>query len=191
MPCDGLSWARIEYVLLPVFVSAWQIECCGEPFAVDQVVRWQLLFTEAGRWHSEPTEHEVTLTGQAEPFEWEFVEHDRTDVRLRVGAAVLYWSAPEELVGAVTVTGTVQEDHHAGVPEDFPATTGRVRRIRVESRYFTEDPPRSREWVYAGPCASYRDVSTSPTRFDDLTVTRDGVRRRSETGVLVDLEVGD
>jgi hypothetical protein len=44
-----------------------------------------------------------------------------------------------QVAGAVTVTGTVQEDHHAGVPEDFPATTSRVRRIRVESRDFTEE----------------------------------------------------
>jgi hypothetical protein len=83
----------------------------------------------------------------------------------------------------------VHEDHHAGVPEDFPATTGRVRRIRVESRNVREDPPHSREWVYAGPSVSYRDVSTSPKWFGDLT--GDAVRRRSETGVLVDLEVGD
>jgi hypothetical protein len=149
------------------------------------------LFTEAGRWHSEPEpyEHEVTLTGEAEPFAWELREQDRTDIRLHVGAAMLYWSAPEEVVGAVTVTGSVQEDHHAGVPEDFPATTGRVQRMRVESRYFREDPPRSRECVYAGPSASYRDVSTSPTRFDDLTA--DAVRRRSEIGVPVDLEVDE
>jgi hypothetical protein len=187
MPCEGLSWARIENVLLPVFVASWQIECCGEPFALDQVVRWRLLFSEAGRWHSAPHEHEVTLTGQAEPFVWEFGEQDRTDVRLSVGSAVLYWSAPEVVAGAVSVTGAVHEDHHAGVPGDFPATTGRVRRIRVESRDFREDPPHSREWVYAGPSASYRDVSTSPTWFADLT--GDAVRRRSETGVLVDLEV--
>jgi hypothetical protein len=153
------------------------------------MVRWQLLFTEVGRWPGAPPEHEVTLTGRAESFVREFGEQDRADVRLRVGAAVLYWSAPEELAGAVTATGIVQEDHHAGVPEDFPATTGRVRRIRVESRDFREDRPRSREWVYAGPSASYRDVSRSPTRFDYLT--GDAVRRRSETGVLVDLEVGD
>lgn len=178
-------------MLLPVFVSSWQIECCGERFAVDQMVRWQLLFTEAGGWGDEPPEHEVTVTGQAEPFVWELGEQDRADVRLRVGAAVLYWSAPEELVGAVTAIGTVHEDHHAGVPEDFPATMGRVRRIRVESRDFTEVLPRSREWVCAGPSASYRDVSTSPTRFDDLTATGDAVRRRSETGLLVDLEVSD
>jgi hypothetical protein len=153
------------------------------------MVRWQLLFTEAGRWDSDLPKHEVTLTGQAEPFVWEFGEQDRTDVRLRVGAAVLYWSAPEEVAGAVAVTGSVYEDHHAGVPEDFPATTGRVRRIRVESRDFTEDPPRSQTWVYAGPSASYREVSTSPTRFDDLT--GNAVHSRSETGVLVELEVGD
>ena len=141
MPCEGLSWTRIENVLLPVLMASWQIECCGEPFALDQVVRWQLLFSEAGRWRSEPPEHEVTLTGQAEPFGWELGEQDRTGVRLRVGSAVLYWSAPEVVAGAVTVTGTVQEDHHAGVPEDFPATTGRVRRIRGESLDFREDPP--------------------------------------------------
>ena len=92
-------------MLLPVFVSSWQIECCGERFAVDQMVRWQLLFTEAGGWGDEPPEHEVTVTGQAEPFVWELGEQDRADVRLRVGAAVLYWSAPEELVGAVTAMG--------------------------------------------------------------------------------------
>jgi hypothetical protein len=178
-------------VLLPVFVASWQIECCGEPFALDEMVRWRLLFSEAGRWHGEPHEHEVTLTGHGEPFVWELGEQDRTDVRLRVGPVVLYWSTPEVVAGAVSVTGAVQEDHHAGIPEDFPVTTGRVRRIRVESRDFREDPPRSRVWVYAGPSASYREVSTSPTWFDDLTVTGDAVRRRSETGVLVDLEVDD
>jgi hypothetical protein len=104
---EGPSWARIDNVLLPVFVVSWQIECCGQPLAVDQGVRWQLLFSEAGRWHGEPEpyEHEVTLTGQAEPFVWELGEPDRANVRLRVGSAVLYWSAPEVVAGAVTVTG--------------------------------------------------------------------------------------
>lgn len=176
-------------MLLPVFVASWQIECCREPFAVDQTVRWQLLFKEAGRWHSEPPEHEVTLTVQAEPFLWEFGEQDRTNVRLRCGSAVLYWSAPEAVAGAATVTGAVHEDHHGYVPDDFPTTTGRVRRIRVERREFIQDAPRSQGWVHAGPSAAYRDVSTSPTWFDDPIPMGDTVRRQSETGVLVDLEV--
>lgn len=148
--------------------ASWQIECCGEPFAVDQVVRWQLLFTEVGRWRGEPPEHEVTLAGQAEPFVWEEGERDRTYVQLRVGSAVLYWSASEIVAGAVTVTGSVHEDHHGG------AHRGLARFWRVGA---------------CRPSASYRDVGTSPTWFDDAA--GDTARRRAETGVLVDLEVDD
>lgn len=102
---------------------------------------------------------------------------------------MLYWSAPKIVAGTVTVTGSVHEDHHGGVPDDLPATTGRVRRIRVESRELTEVSPGSGGWVPAGRSASYRDAGTSPTWFDDAA--GDTARRRAETGVLVDLEVDD
>ena len=179
----------MKSVFLPVFVTSWQLECCGEPFERDQHVRWRLLFVESGRSAAEPVEHLVELTADAEPFPWDSGEQGRTGVRLTRGAAVLFCSAAEAMVGAVTLTGGVHEDHHADVPEDFPATPGTVRRIRVETRDFTEDPPRSGAWIPADAGARYRDVSVSPKWFVDMSNTAEpaGV----ETGVLVDLEVDD
>jgi hypothetical protein len=75
------------------------------------------------------------------------------------------------------------------VPEDFPATAGTVRRIRVETRDFKEDPPGSGGWVPADAGARYRDVSVSPQWFVGMPSTAG--RARVETGVLVDLEVDD
>jgi len=176
-------------VLLPVFVSSWQMECCGTPFKLGEHLQWRLRFVEAGRSDSGPVEHHVELTAHAEPFSRDLGEVGRTDTRLTAGAAVLYWSAAGAVAGAVILTGGVHEDHHAGVPEDFPVTTGMVRRIRVETRDYREDPAQSRTWVKAHSRATYRDVSMSPTWFAD--VPGDAGQTRAETGVLVDLEVND
>jgi hypothetical protein len=64
-----------------------------------------------------------------------------------------------------------------------------VRRIRVETRDYREDPPGSRGWVYAHSIATCRDVSGLPKWFAD--VPGDAGRTRAETGVLVELEVDD
>jgi len=185
----GPSCARIEAVLLPVFVSSWQMECCGTPFKLGEQAQWRLLFVDAGRSGSEPVEHHGELTAHAELFSWDLGEPGRTDIRLTAGAAILYWSAADAIAGMVTLTGGVHEDHHADVPEDFPITTGVVRRIRVETRDYREDPPGSRGWVYANSIATYRDVSVSPKWFAD--VPGEAGRTRAETGVLVELEVDD
>ena len=127
-------------MLLPVFVESWQIECCWEPLRIGQQVNWRLKFVEQRRFEAEP-EQQVVLTAHAEPFSWENGEQGMANIRLNMGAAVLYWWAPEFTAGAVTVVGSVWEDHHAGLPEDFPVTAGVIRRLRVETREYREDPP--------------------------------------------------
>ena len=173
-------------MLLPVSVESWQIECCWEPFRIGEHVHWRLMFVEQGRFAPEP-EQQVELTAHAEPFSWADGKYGRADIRLSMGVAVLYWSAPEFAAGAVTLLGSVWEDHHAGVPEDFPVTAAVIRRLRVESHEYREDPPHSGGWVRVGFTASYRDVGVSPKWFANLA--RDIGPARATTGVLVDLEV--
>jgi hypothetical protein len=163
------------------------MECCGDPFEIDEHVRWRLLFVETDRSDLEPVERRVQLTADAAPFPWYSGEQGRIGVRLTRGTAFLYWSATRAVVGTVTLTGEVHEDHHADVPEDFPSTAGIVRRIRVETRGLREDPPRSGRSESAHPGVSYRDASASPKWFVSLPSTVG--RARVETGVLVDLEV--
>jgi len=176
----------MQTMLLPVSVESWQIECCWEPFRIGEHVHWRLMFVEQGRFEPEP-EQQVELTAHAEPFSWEDGEQDRAGIRLCTAAAVLYWSPPEPITGAVTVVGSVWEDHHAGVPEDFPVTAAVIRRLRVETREYTEDPPHSGGWVRVGSTASYRDVSMSPKRFAGRAA--DIGPACAETGVLADLEI--
>jgi hypothetical protein len=88
-------------VELTVFVERWQLDCCGEPFAVGSQVSWTL------RRGSDA---------------------DRPWLTAVLG---------EEL--AATVDGS--EEHHGGVREDTPRTTGTVTWIgEVRCRRFEGRP---------------------------------------------------
>jgi hypothetical protein len=130
-------------MLLPVFVSSWQVECCGEPLKLGEHVQWRLRFVEAGRSDSGPVEHHVELTAHTESFSWDLGEVGRKDTRLTAGAAVLYWSAAGAVAGAVTLTGEYTRTicgcpgglprHDRDGPTDprGPGTTARILRSRA------------------------------------------------------------
>lgn len=176
-------------MLLPVFVESWQIECCMEPFTIGDQVQWSLLFVERGRFEPETgPEGQIELNGYAEPISWEATEQGRTSIQLSTGSANLYWSAPSPVDGTVTVRGSVYEDHHGDVPDDFPDTSGIIRRLRVQTRPFEQDAQSPGIRVPAAVPPTYRDVDTSPKWFNTTHVD---IHEDAdlETGVLVDLDV--
>jgi hypothetical protein len=76
----------IEETRMLVWVDAWQMQCCGEPFRVGARVTWTLRAPD----------------------------NDRLAMIL----------GPDVKVDAA-------EEHHGGVPEDAPRTTGTVRGIQA------------------------------------------------------------
>ncbi len=83
---------------LLVWVDAWQIQCCGDPFAVGSRVKWTL-----------------------------YEESDRDWLTSVLG---------DDLARQVTHG----EEHHGGLPDDAPTTSGLVARIRAVSCKFGPDP---------------------------------------------------
>lgn len=107
--------------LVPVWVDSWQYECCGDPFAVGDRVRWTLrpadlefLAPPLGAllpdWHAD----DLPLIRVDDP-----TVVGRGDL-----AVVLAPGQPHRV-------GLLAEEHHGGIPEGAPATTGTVASIRV------------------------------------------------------------
>ncbi|SDT67690.1 DUF6578 domain-containing protein [Jiangella sp. DSM 45060] len=114
----------------PVLVHEWQFACCGEPFAVGDLVHWRLSLTEDG---ASPAEAVVTVdvvTGERVGSD----EHGDDGTLLTVqggpAAGVTAFGPPRPAGAAVSLTGTFAEDHHELVPESVPLTTGRITRVR-------------------------------------------------------------
>jgi hypothetical protein len=93
---------------MTVWVDAWQMQCCGEPFSIGSEVTWTL----------QPT----------------------TD---RDFAATV-------LGDQLASTLTHDEEHHGGLPEDAPVTTGIVRSIRAASCAYSPTAGSSNLYPVAG-----------------------------------------
>jgi hypothetical protein len=174
--------------LLPVFVSAWQIECCWEPLAVGNLIAWHLAFVEESDQHDPSRRGLVQLDasgvvfgGQGEPFE------GRWALQLDVPLMSLYWMAPRRAVGPQQLAGFIHEDHHAEVPETFPVTYVIVRRIQVEEREYVPSAADARTSVPSSTPPTYREVETSPMWFARKPLS--GAAVAVETGVLVEIEL--
>ncbi|MFG1925415.1 DUF6578 domain-containing protein [Cryptosporangium sp. NPDC048952] len=125
---------------ISVWVDNWQMQCCGDPFAVG---------------------HEVSWTLQDADDEW-----------------------LANILGDDAARGvTKAEEHHGGVPDDAPATTGRVAAIKaVHHRYAPKpgDDPRAR---YVVPGSG---VVTTIESADGWTPDQGEL---SFAGYIVDLDV--
>ncbi|MEU1518204.1 DUF6578 domain-containing protein [Streptomyces sp. NPDC005811] len=174
--------------LWQVFYEDWQMECCGEPFAVGDEVSWPLLLRSSGEvlgggWD----EHLTKVSGPVED-----VRDDEGGGAVRVvregPAAVPVGDACDELfpgdrgrmVGLLVVNG------HGGGPR----VTGRVRAVRVVTQVYEENPPGSRTWEPVPGERGLRPVDRCPKWFDDGTPDERG-RRPAESGVLATLEIPD
>jgi hypothetical protein len=170
-----------------VFVASWQIACCWEPPAVGDLIAWHLVFVEEPdtdeqlRRGSVQLDVKATLYGEKdEPFEGHWA------LQLDAPLLSLYWLAPRRALGPQRLAGYVHEDHHAEVPETFPATYGIVRRIQVQQRTFVRSEPGSKTWTPSPVPPVYRDVTVSPKWF--RSGPHAGEETSSETGILVEIE---
>lgn len=124
---------------VPVWVEAWQYQCCGDDFAVGETVRWALVRADSS--------HLASLLGEDYP-DWktELQVARRGEepgsaggptVELCSGGLVVRVPDQELLTRADRVTiGLLAEEHHGAVGEGARPTVGVVRSIRlVHCRY--------------------------------------------------------
>ena len=107
---------------VPVLVDAWQQECCGTPFAVGGVVRWQLAADRG--WAAR------ALDPQFRP---------RT---LELLVEAVYGAAGDEPAGCLLVLGELQ----VFLDEDPPPALGELRTVGLLQR----GPPRRAAAAAAG-----------------------------------------
>jgi hypothetical protein len=179
-------------VRIPVYVEAWQIECCMDPPAVGSVVSWPLVFVT----RADADRDEGAGLVELDLVAWSMGERalapstgPRHGVWLgdpdRVPGLALYWAAPYPAQGRTRVVGYIHEDHHGGVPEGFPEARGVVRRIQVETARMIEAEPRL--WRPTADPPSYEDVALAPSTF--RSVLNRGSVWTAQRGILVDLEI--
>lgn len=124
--------------MLTVFVYFWDLEDSREVLRVGQRVEWRLTFDEGpdGR----RPEHVQEVRGSVSRLtSWEGTplppDTGACGLSLASGGTLYWaWPPPPALEGEVTVTGTVQRDGPQNAPDDFPLTSGVIRRIRMETQ---------------------------------------------------------
>jgi Family of unknown function (DUF6578) len=164
-----------------VYVDDWQLECCGDPFAVGDQVAWTLMVSVD---HSLPPEFLIEFDGEVEGTVSDGVI---SGCVARSGGVHAFVEDAQDAVGRIRVRGLLYEDHHVGIPDQIPRTRGTVRRIQVVTRPYVRIDGRS--WFPRGDEVELRDVARSPDRFEGEAVRAD--LRMDETGLLVTLEVED
>jgi Family of unknown function (DUF6578) len=164
-----------------VYVDDWQLECCGDPFAVGDEVAWTLVLSDR---HSLPPEFETDFDGAVVGTVSDGVI---TGSVARVGSLYAFVEDAQSADGRLRVRGLLKEDHHGAIPGEIPRTHGTVRQIQVVTRPYVRVGTRS--WFPRGDEVELRDVARSPERFDTAEV-QPGLQM-SETGLLVELDVDD
>ena len=112
-----------------MIVEEWQFACCGEPFAVGDLVSWRLSFAEDGF-----SLDEARVTADVVIGEHVESEHGRSGSLLTVqsepGLGVTAFGPSHPAGAALRLSGAFAEDHHDLVPAAVPLTTGRITRVR-------------------------------------------------------------
>jgi hypothetical protein len=159
LDCDTVA------VILTVRIPEYELEENGRVLSVgDDMSSW-LMFEEAGR-SPLPAEHVRLIRGVARLLpSWPGAETDRHPVQIEVDRGVLYWDAPEPVEGIVEIAGSVSSNI-IDAPEGFPATTGVVRRVRMEWREFVHDEGGG--WRNEDCRARYEDVPATYFPIEDL-----------------------
>ncbi|MFI1676473.1 DUF6578 domain-containing protein [Streptomyces sp. NPDC020607] len=154
-----------------VMYEDWQLECCGDRFAVGDEVTWQLLVDATAsrrEWAAELT----VIEGP--------VESAGGGPVVSSGGVTVPWTGTGAWPPRLHLKGLLKVERHGG---KWPRTTGVVRGIQVVSQGYWEENlvPGERR---------LRPVDRCPKRFAHVGRAAAGEKlRREETGVLVALEV--
>jgi hypothetical protein len=144
-------------MLLTVRVPEWEFEEDGRILSVGDEERFWLAFQEVERW-APPAEQVNVILGVALPLPtWPGAEFGRYPVQINVDGGALYWDAPGPVAGLVEVAGAVSTNN-VDVPDDFPETTGVLRRVRMEWQDFVMSPS---GWRSKGEGTRYEEVATT------------------------------
>ena len=174
--------------VVAVEVGGWEIECCVAPPRIGDQVRWPLVFRR-GVEGPEGFDRPAPTTRT-----WQVERRAGGATFLVDGPLVACWSerdGPVPATGLVEATGVLSAALHGGAtPTDLPTVAGIVRQLWVISQIFVARPEEGPRCV--GPVAgtlALRKVERSPQWFDAQPITT-GQGRRSEVGLLVELDLG-
>ncbi|MDQ1020081.1 DUF6578 domain-containing protein [Streptomyces afghaniensis] len=174
-----------------VFYADWQMECCGTPFSVGEVVSWPLMLVEpdsvlGGGWHDQLTE----VAGPVEDVGGVRVVREETGLTAALAADPDSEEDRRPKPGdRIRSVGLLSVERHGAV---WPQVEGRVRAVQVVTQAYAESAPGSRSWEPARGERGLRAVDRCPKWFTETEGERgaDGRGRRSrEPGVVVTLDV--
>lgn len=163
-----------------MFVQDWQLECCGDPFAVGDRVEWTLQFLTQ---ETNTTPAEFFITGRPECAAAAHAGDCTPGFVATLDHALSVWMPVEEPPD-VALRGFLMEEHHGGVPNDLTPVLGVVRRIRLVTQRYKNLGGKT--WAPASSIAEYRELTASPDSFHR------GLERHPtqvDIGLLIDLEV--
>ncbi len=161
-------------VVIEVFVSGWEIECCAPPPVIGEEAAFRLDFVPAGG--------EYPLRELERERLWLVTRRPDGLTQLADGPVEALWpghlgSPPAP--GPALLRGYLYGNAHGPAPDDAPPATGRVCRVRVAGQEYRRVAPRRLEPV-AGTL-TLTDVRESPRCFDGTDAGP------QQIGVLLDL----
>lgn len=152
----------------PVYIEAWQLHCCGDPFAIGDEVAWHLVLRSDLRGF-ELVEVELST---AEVVRVHGNGGGREEVELHAAGVHAWWEGP-----AGARRGVLAEEHHDRPTAQVP-TEGVVRRIRaVRQQYVWSE-------THGALVPSREPVALTDIPRSDALPYDDAV-----TGVIADLVV--
>lgn len=183
---SGVNYERARHhrrvPIWRIYVEGWQLECCGDPFAVGERVAWCLTL--------EPDDDDLGLRSAQVTLAGGEVVHvtssgrGHEEVEVRVGDLTAAWAGPRPEPGQPR-RGVLVENHHGGRPIARTATEGFVQRIRLVRRRYERCGERS--YRPAQTPVELRDLDRSPSGFDSHL---EGASGWADDGLLVELQVG-
>lgn len=164
----------------PIFVQDWQIDCCGERFALGSKVSWTLAF----RPYDDQLGWPDPMVIELEPaLGWAMPDGPGIGQCVTVAPGIEAAILGPARDGHERLRGTLIEEHHGGVPQSLTAVTGAVDRIQVVSQEFRRE--RDVTWMPVAGTVRLRDVDRVPGEF--CWDPPAGDRQTHEIGVLADL----
>ncbi|OLT15823.1 hypothetical protein BJF78_15715 [Pseudonocardia sp. CNS-139] len=175
-----MSLRFTEPTVVEVFVASWEIECCAPPPAVGEPTTWTLGFQPGHGEYADP-DLDRERDWLVEPRDgWTAV----TD-----GPLVAWWNdhaGPVPAPGRHRLRGLLVGSAHGLGPQDVPATTGTVRRVRLVSQVYR--PGRDGTLLPVRGTVSMADRERSP-RWFRIDRIDSGTDVPQQTGVLLDVAV--
>ena len=186
---------RAAGLTVPVFVTGWQIECCGIPPAEGDGVSWRLDWNP-GYATILPTDFALTARLERmpplDPDTWyadgrQLPGSESVPAIARAGPLSVFVCAPLPIPAEIRLTGVLHEDHHIDSPPETPLTTGRIARVRLVSWDYRQLDDGG--WEAVDGSAQLTDVWAAPKHMPRTSPRRGALRWRQISDVLVDLEV--